>query len=109
MPASTTGALLWHWLDRAVATGLLLRDGTGRKSDPFRFWLQEKNEALNNDFKAQFERMVRENYERYKAQGSGEGAGGQGGREAPRAGCVTPLRRAVQYADRRLQYADRGP
>ncbi len=30
---------LWRWLDRAVADGLVSRDGTGRKSNPFRYWL----------------------------------------------------------------------
>ncbi len=27
------------WLGRAVERGLILREGTGRKSDPFRYWL----------------------------------------------------------------------
>jgi AAA domain len=30
---------LWRWLGRAVAGGLVLSDGTGRKTDPFRYWL----------------------------------------------------------------------
>ena len=62
---------LWRWLDRAVAQGLLLRDGTGRKSDPFRFWLPEKDEAFSNDFNAVLERMMRENMERYRGARSG--------------------------------------
>lgn len=31
--------VLWRWLDRAVAEGLILRDGLGRKNRPFRYWL----------------------------------------------------------------------
>jgi AAA domain len=30
---------LWRWLDRAVNDGLVLRDGLGRKRQPFRYWL----------------------------------------------------------------------
>lgn len=30
---------LWRWLDRALADGLIARQGTGRKSDPFLYWL----------------------------------------------------------------------
>jgi AAA domain len=30
---------LWRWLERAVAAGLVCRDGTGRKNAPFRYWL----------------------------------------------------------------------
>ena len=30
---------LWRWLGRAVASGLVLTAGTGRKADPFRYWL----------------------------------------------------------------------
>jgi hypothetical protein len=33
---------LWRYLDQAVARGLVLQDGSGRKSDPFRYWLPEK-------------------------------------------------------------------
>jgi hypothetical protein len=37
---------VWRWLDRAVARGLLRREGTGRKNDPFRFWLPDQEERL---------------------------------------------------------------
>ena len=30
---------LWRWLDRAVNDGLVMRDGLGRKTKPFRYWL----------------------------------------------------------------------
>jgi hypothetical protein len=69
-------ATLWRWLDHAVAQGLLLRDGAGRKTEPFRFWLPEKDEAFSNDFDAVLERLMRENMERYRGQGTGEGTGG---------------------------------
>jgi hypothetical protein len=32
---------LWRWLERAVADGRLLRDGTGRSNSPFKYWLKE--------------------------------------------------------------------
>ena len=38
-PARVT---LWKWLERAVAQGLVCQEGTGRKNDPFRYWLPEK-------------------------------------------------------------------
>jgi hypothetical protein len=30
---------LWRWLDRAVQSGLIACEGSGRKKDPFRYWL----------------------------------------------------------------------
>jgi hypothetical protein len=30
---------LWRWLERAVAQGLVCRDGTGHRSAPYRYWL----------------------------------------------------------------------
>jgi hypothetical protein len=39
---------VWRWLDRAVAQGLLRREGTGRKNDPFRFWLPDQEERLQH-------------------------------------------------------------
>jgi len=38
-------ATLWKWLNRAVETGMILREGAGRKSDPFRYWLPEREEV----------------------------------------------------------------
>jgi hypothetical protein len=35
-PAEIT---LYRWLERARAAGHVLRDGTGRKNDPYRYWL----------------------------------------------------------------------
>ena len=31
---------LWRWLDKAVSTGKVLREGTGRAKDPFVYWLK---------------------------------------------------------------------
>jgi hypothetical protein len=36
---------LWRWLEQAAEAGLLCRDGTGRRNDPYRFWLPEKGFA----------------------------------------------------------------
>lgn len=38
-PQRTT---LWRWLDQACTANLLRRDGCGRKGDPFRYWLPER-------------------------------------------------------------------
>jgi hypothetical protein len=35
-PERTT---LWRWLDRAVQSRMVLCEGSGRKADPFRYWL----------------------------------------------------------------------
>jgi hypothetical protein len=35
---------LYRWLERAVAEGLLLRDGTGHCTSPFRYWLPAREE-----------------------------------------------------------------
>ena len=32
---------LWRWLDRAVAEAQLARGGTGRRANPYRYWLPE--------------------------------------------------------------------
>jgi hypothetical protein len=34
-----TEQTLWRWLERAVGEGLLLRDGTGHRNEPFRYWM----------------------------------------------------------------------
>jgi hypothetical protein len=35
---------LWRWLDRAVTRGLLRKEGTGEKNDPYRYWLPGQEE-----------------------------------------------------------------
>ena len=40
---------LWRWLKRAVALGLVLRDGAGRRNDPFRYWLPGMEEKWRED------------------------------------------------------------
>ena len=40
---------LHRWLERAVRQGLLCHSGTGRKSDPFRYWLPGKVEKWRDD------------------------------------------------------------
>jgi hypothetical protein len=40
-PPSTS---LWRWLDQAVSHGLVCRDGGGRRRDPYRYWLREREE-----------------------------------------------------------------
>ena len=40
---------LWRWLERAVARGLLAREGAGRCADPFRYWLPEQEAGWRSD------------------------------------------------------------
>ena len=40
---------LWVWLERAVECGLVLRDGSGRKNTPFRYWLPGQEEKWQDD------------------------------------------------------------
>jgi hypothetical protein len=42
-------ATLWRWLDEAVARGLLLREGVGQKSAPYRYWLPGQEEEWKDD------------------------------------------------------------
>jgi hypothetical protein len=38
------GVTVWRWLEQAVSQGLVCRAGSGRKRDPFRYWLREREE-----------------------------------------------------------------
>jgi hypothetical protein len=37
--ATPSANALWRWLDRGVQAGQILCEGSGRKADPFRYWL----------------------------------------------------------------------
>jgi hypothetical protein len=45
-PSDTT---LWRWLERAAARNLLLREGAGHRTEPFRYWLKEKEAVWHSD------------------------------------------------------------
>jgi hypothetical protein len=45
-PSWTT---LWRWLDRSVSSGLVLRQGAGRKDCPFRYWLPGQEDRWRQD------------------------------------------------------------
>src|SRR5262245_20084902 len=40
--------ILWRWLEQAVAAGLAARSGSGRRYDPFRYWLPGREEELHD-------------------------------------------------------------
>ena len=40
---------LRRWLEKAVADGLLRKDGNGRRNQPFRYWLPEREEVWRQD------------------------------------------------------------
>ncbi len=42
-------ATLWRWLDGAVQRGLIACEGAGRKADPFRYWLPEREAVWKED------------------------------------------------------------
>jgi hypothetical protein len=44
-PAPDEGTLC-RWLNRAVEKGQVSREGTGRRNDPFRYWLPEREEFM---------------------------------------------------------------
>jgi hypothetical protein len=48
---------LWRWLDKAVALDLVKCEGSGRKSDPFRYWLAEREAVWQQD---PFYRLVKQ-------------------------------------------------
>ena len=46
MPQAKT---LWRWLGRAVEQGLLCQSGTGRKNDPYLYWLPHQEVMWQHD------------------------------------------------------------
>jgi hypothetical protein len=40
---------LWRWLDGAVQRGLIAVEGAGRKTDPFRYWLPDREAVWKQD------------------------------------------------------------
>jgi hypothetical protein len=55
-------ATVWEWLERAVELGQVLRDGRGRKNDPYRYWLpgQEGKEHWRQSYFDQMREMQEE-------------------------------------------------
>ena len=47
---------LWRWLEQALTRGLVLREGSGRRNDAFRYWLPGQEERWQNDPLAALER-----------------------------------------------------
>ncbi len=59
---------LWRWLDRAVKTGLVCRDSSGKRSEPFRYWLAEKEAQWQQDPMYQLAQLMEENQKNVQAQ-----------------------------------------
>jgi hypothetical protein len=53
-------ATLYRWLLRAIAAGLVCQEGTGRKADPFRYWLPGRIEEWKKDPLWELQRRVEE-------------------------------------------------
>jgi hypothetical protein len=69
-------ATVWRWLELAVLRGLVRRDGLGKKSAPFRYWLPEREPLMRPDegasdeeLQAWNERLLREHLQRLEARG----------------------------------------
>ena len=83
-PSRTT---LWRRLDKAVEQGLVSCEGKGSKSDPFRYWLAEREvvwkedpfyelfEAQRQQLKLPFESLTER---KEKLRQAGESRGGRG-------------------------------
>jgi hypothetical protein len=56
-PADIT---LWRWLQRGTELGLIRQEGSGRKSDPFRYWLPEQEARWKQDPMWEFNQMMNE-------------------------------------------------
>ncbi|HEX3150412.1 MAG TPA: AAA family ATPase [Gemmataceae bacterium] len=41
--------VLWRWLDRAIKDKLILHEGTGRRNQPFQYWLDGMEEVWKSD------------------------------------------------------------
>jgi RecA-family ATPase len=76
---------LSRWLQEGVETGQLRRDGTGRRSHPFRYWFPEQEERWRQDpaflLGEEIEREAWQALEEYRARRRGEVAEGEGIRE----------------------------
>lgn len=53
-------ATLWRWLQRGVAGGLVCQEGTGRRADPFRYWLPSQLKEWQKDPMYEFHKMIEE-------------------------------------------------
>ena len=80
---------LKRWLRRAVAVGQILCEGTGRRSDPFRYWLPATEEKWRKEhfMYDHFEQQRRENnlpwisLQETRRQGGYEESADQAGRD----------------------------
>jgi hypothetical protein len=57
---------LWRWLEQAAGRGLVLKEGTGRKTRPFRYWLPGKEEEWRKDPVYVLEEEQQELFDRIK-------------------------------------------
>ena len=48
---------MWRWLEQAVRRGLVRQEGSGKRTDPFRYWLPGREEMMRPDVGASDEEM----------------------------------------------------
>lgn len=58
-PADST---LWTWLERACNLGQLRRQGSGRKTDPFRYWLPDQEQVWQQDPMLVLEQLLEDSH-----------------------------------------------
>ena len=51
---------LWRWLERAVAQGLVVQEGSGRRNDPYRYWLPGREAQWDDDRLPDLEALLAE-------------------------------------------------
>jgi hypothetical protein len=51
---------LWRWLARAVTLGLVLQEGTGRRNDPFRYWLPDQEAKWRSNPMYEIHQLIEE-------------------------------------------------
>lgn len=69
--------VLWKWLKQAVAAGLVQVEGSGKKSDPFRYWLPSAEARWRENPLYDFNAMMERNDERvFGALRERKGGGG---------------------------------
>lgn len=63
--AKPSAGTLMRWLQSAVAAGLVLMEGTGRKADPWRYWVAAAETRWRADPMFEFHQMMERNSRRF--------------------------------------------
>jgi AAA domain len=95
-----SGSTLWRWLQRAVALKLLCQEGSGRRKDPFLYWLPEREAQWRADPVQELMQRISDEGRQLRRQGRWP-LGAEGRADpvpAPGAGAVPEVPSAVSPA-----------